>query len=91
MISDISPLNLQISTLNDLLACDKAVTAEPLSWEVPEELADLFSIYAKSDAAPEKVSRLQYLLGISDSAAASLREMDDLLPSAGAGAEEFVF
>lgn len=80
-----------ISTLNDLLACDKAVTAEPLSWEVPEELADLFSIYAKSDAAPEKVSRLQYLLGISDSAAASLREMDDLLPSAGAGAEEFVF
>uniref|UniRef100_A0A803MW62 Chloroplast inner envelope protein n=1 Tax=Chenopodium quinoa TaxID=63459 RepID=A0A803MW62_CHEQI len=80
-----------VSTLNDLLACDKAVTAEPLSWEVPEELADLFAIYAKSDAAPEKISRLQYLLGISDSAAASLREMDDRLPSSSAEAEEFVF
>uniref|UniRef100_A0A803LCY1 Chloroplast inner envelope protein n=1 Tax=Chenopodium quinoa TaxID=63459 RepID=A0A803LCY1_CHEQI len=80
-----------ISTLNDLLACDKAVTAEPLSWEVPEELADLFAIYAKNNAAPEKISRLQYLLGISDSAAASLREMEDRLPSSSAEAEEFVF
>ncbi|KAL2899358.1 hypothetical protein RDABS01_024440 [Bienertia sinuspersici] len=80
-----------VSTLNDLLACDKAVTAEPLSWEVPEELGDLFAIYAKSDAAPEKLSRLQYLLGISDSTAASLREREDRVPGSGTEAEEFVF
>lgn len=80
-----------VSTLNDLLACDKAVASEPLSWEVPEELADLFAIYAKSDAAPEKLTRLQYLLGISDSAATALREMEDRVPGASSEAEEFVF
>lgn len=82
---------MQISTLNDLLACDKAVTSEPLSWEVPEELADLFAIYAKSDAAPEKVSRLQYLLGISDSTAAALKERADTVPVAGSEVDDFVF
>ncbi|KAJ4966622.1 hypothetical protein NE237_018471 [Protea cynaroides] len=66
-----------VSSLNDMLACDKAVPAEPLSWEVPQELPDLFTIYLKSDAAPEKLSRLQYLLGVSDSTAAALREMGD--------------
>lgn len=79
-----------VSTLNDLLACDKAVTAEPLTWEVPEELADLFDIYMKGDAEPEKLSRLQYLLGISDSTAAALRETERV-PGAGAETEEFVF
>jgi len=60
--------------LNDLLACDKAVTAEPLSREVPEELADIFAIYMKGEPAPEKLSRLQHLLGISNSAAVAIRE-----------------
>ncbi|XP_042480301.1 protein TIC110, chloroplastic isoform X2 [Macadamia integrifolia] len=79
-----------VSSLNDMLSCDKAVPAEPLSWEVPEELADLFTIYMKSDPAPEKLSRLQYLLGISDSTAAALREMGDRgLPSIEAE-EDFV-
>ncbi|GMG98172.1 hypothetical protein Nepgr_000012 [Nepenthes gracilis] len=80
-----------VSTLNDLLACDKAVPAEPLSWEVPEELADLFFIYMKSDRAPEKLMRLQYLLGINDSTAAVLREMEDRVKAVGAGEEEFEF
>ncbi|XP_043703542.1 protein TIC110, chloroplastic [Telopea speciosissima] len=79
-----------VSSLNDMLACDKAVPAEPLSWEVPEELSDLFTIYMKSDPAPEKLSRLQYLLSISDSTAAALREMGDRgLPSIEAE-EDFV-
>lgn len=82
--------SLQVSSLNDLLACDKAVPSEPLSWEVPGELADLFAIYMKSDPAPEKLSRLQYLLGISDSTAATLREMGDRVLQIGAE-EEFVF
>lgn len=81
---------LQVSSLNDMLACDKAVPAKPLSWDVPEELADLFAIYLKSDPAPEKLSRLQYLLGINDSMAASLREVGDRLSPAGAE-EKFVF
>ncbi|XP_062013776.1 protein TIC110, chloroplastic [Rosa rugosa] len=79
-----------VSSLNDMLACDKAVPAQPLSWDVPEELADLFAIYLKSDPAPEKLSRLQYLLGINDSMAASLGEMGDRLSPAGAE-EKFVF
>uniref|UniRef100_A0A5B7AS11 Protein TIC110 n=1 Tax=Davidia involucrata TaxID=16924 RepID=A0A5B7AS11_DAVIN len=81
-----------VSSLNDLLACDKAVPSQPLSWEVPEELADLFVIYLKSDPAPEKLSRLQYLLDISDSTAEALRGMGDRgLPIGAAEEEEFVF
>lgn len=82
---------LQVSSLNDLLACDKAVPAKPLSWDVPEELADLFAIYLKSDPAPEKLLRLQYLLDINDSTAASLREMGDRLQPIGAEEENFAF
>ena len=72
-----------------MLACDKALPSEPLSWEIPGELADLFAIYAKSNPAPEKLSRLQYLLNISDSTAeatlhgAEDRQLDE--------EEEFVF
>ena len=80
-----------MSSLNDLLACDKAVPANPLSWDVPEELADLYAIYLKSEPAPEKLSRLQYLLGISDSTAATLREMGDRVLNLGAEEEKFVF
>lgn len=80
-----------MSSLNDLLACDKAVPANPLSWDVPEELADLYAIYLKSEPAPEKLSRLQYLLGISDSTAAALREMGDRVLNLGAEEEKFVF
>ena len=84
-------LLLQVSSLNDLLTCDKAVPSEPLSWEVPEELADLFGIYAKSNPAPEKLSRLQYLLGISDSVSAAVQQMGDGVLSVGAEEEKFVF
>ncbi|XP_055812808.1 protein TIC110, chloroplastic isoform X2 [Solanum dulcamara] len=80
-----------VSSLNDLLACDKAVPATPLSWEVPEELADLFIVYLKSDPPPEKLSRLQYLLDISDSTAETLRSVKDRALPNGAGEEEFVF
>ncbi|KAF4387446.1 hypothetical protein F8388_011594 [Cannabis sativa] len=79
-----------VSSLNDLLACDKAVPSEPLSWEVPEELADLYSIYLNSEQAPEKLSRLQYLLGISDSTAAALGEMGDRLLAVGAEEENIL-
>ncbi|KAJ7959915.1 TIC110 protein, chloroplastic [Quillaja saponaria] len=77
--------------LNDLLACDKAVPSRSLSWEVPEELADLYSVYQKSDPGPDKLSHLQYLLGITDSTAAALREMGDRLLPIGAEEENFVF
>lgn len=80
-----------VSSLNDLLACDKAVPSKPLSWEVPEELADLYAIYLNSEPAPEKLSRVQYLLGIDDSTADALREMGDRTISVGAEEEKFVF
>lgn len=66
--------SMQVASLNDLLACDKAVPAQPLSWEVSGELADLYAIYMKKDPPPEKLSRLQYLLGINDSLASIIRE-----------------
>ncbi|KAE8722740.1 TIC110 protein [Hibiscus syriacus] len=68
-----------------------SVTSEPLSWEVPEEVADLFGVYAKSSPDPEKLSRLQYLLDISDSVATAAQEMGDGTPSVGAEEENFVF
>ncbi|PKA59631.1 Protein TIC110, chloroplastic [Apostasia shenzhenica] len=63
-----------VSSLNDLLACDMAVPSEPLSWSSPEELAELYCIYLKSIPKREKLDRLQYLLGISDSSAATLKD-----------------
>ncbi|CAL0307707.1 unnamed protein product [Lupinus luteus] len=80
-----------VSSLNDLLACDKAVPSQQLSWEVSEELADLYTIYLKSDPTPAKLSRLQYLLGINDSTASALRERGDRLLNNTAEEEEFVF
>ncbi|KAL9316482.1 hypothetical protein ACSQ67_017483 [Phaseolus vulgaris] len=80
-----------ISSLNDLLACDKAIPSQPVSWEVPEELADLYTLYLNSDPAPENLSRLQYLLGINDSTAAALGEMGDRLLNSTAEEENFVF
>lgn len=86
-----SCLLVQVSSLNDLLACDKAVPSQPVSWEVPEELADLYSIYLNSDPAPENLSRLQYLLGINDSTAAAIGQMGDRLLNSTAEEENFVF
>ena len=80
-----------LNNLNDLLACDKAVPATPVSWEVPEELADLYTIYVKSEPAPEKLSQLQFLLGIDDSMAAALQEMGDRNGPVGVEEENFVF
>lgn len=60
-----------------MLACDKAAPSQPLSWDVPEELVDLYGIYMKSNPTSEKLSRLQYLLGIDDSTVATIREMGD--------------
>ncbi|KAL0419283.1 UNVERIFIED_CONTAM: protein, chloroplastic [Sesamum radiatum] len=81
-----------VNSLNDLLASDKAVPSTPLSWEVPEELADLFLIYLKSDPEADKVARIQYLLDISDSTAEALKAVKDKgLPNGATTEEEFVF
>ncbi|TKY47229.1 TIC110 protein [Spatholobus suberectus] len=81
-----------VSSLNNMLACDKAVPSRPLSWEVQEELADLYTIYMRSNPTPEKLSRLQYLLGINDSTAAALQETaDNRWVTSTAEVEEFVF
>lgn len=81
-----------VSALNDMLACDMAVPSGPLSWSSPEELADLYLIYLKSIPKPEKLTRLQYLVGISDSTAAALQDTAErgALPIENEE-EEFVF
>ncbi|XP_020093694.1 protein TIC110, chloroplastic [Ananas comosus] len=63
-----------VASLNDMLACDTAVPSEPLSWSSPQELDDLYCSYLKSIPKPEKLSRLQYLLGISDEKASMLQD-----------------
>lgn len=75
-----------------MLACDKAVPAEPLSWQVPEELVDLYLVYMKNNQPAEKLSRLQYLLRISDPVVDELRRRIDSgdLPN-GDEEEAFVF
>ncbi|WOL09830.1 protein TIC 110, chloroplastic [Canna indica] len=81
-----------VSSLNDMLACDMAVPADPLVWSSQEELADLYMVYLKSIPKPEKLSRLQFLLGISDSAAAVLRDTAERgVTPIGDEEEEFVF
>ncbi|KAL6508995.1 hypothetical protein OROHE_021554 [Orobanche hederae] len=80
-----------VNSLNDLLACDKAVPSTPLSWEIQDELTDLFLVYLKSDPVREKIDRLQYLMNISNSTAEALLAMKDEGSSNGADEEEFVF
>ncbi|KAI5408445.1 hypothetical protein KIW84_054324 [Lathyrus oleraceus] len=79
-----------VSSLNDMLACDKAIPSPPLSWELPEELADLYTIFLKSNPTSQKLTRMQFLLGIHDSTADALREMGDRLINT-AVEEEFAF
>lgn len=80
---------MQISSLNDLLACDKAVPSRTLSWQLPEELISLYAVYAKGNPPLEKLSRLQYLLGISDS---TVNELQNNPTSGDEGEDEaFVF
>ncbi|GAU27288.1 hypothetical protein TSUD_125690 [Trifolium subterraneum] len=80
-----------VSSLNDMLACDKAMPSQPLSWELSEELADLYTIFIKSNPTPEKLTRLQHLLNIHDSTAAALQEMRGRLINTAVEEEEFVF
>ncbi|XP_074583679.1 protein TIC110, chloroplastic [Curcuma longa] len=82
-----------VSSLNDMLACDTAVPADPLTWSSPKELADLYCVYLKSIPKPEKLSRLQYLLGISDATAAILRDTAErgALPDEDEDEEKFEF
>lgn len=80
-----------LSSLNDLLACDAAVPApQPLSWPTPGELDDLYAIYLKGTPKPEKLSRLQYLLGISNETANKIRDTasEGTLPIAAADEKE---
>ncbi|XP_058767994.1 protein TIC110, chloroplastic-like [Vicia villosa] len=80
-----------VSSLNDMLACDKAIPSPPLSWELPEELADLYTVFLKSSPSSEKLTRMQFLLGIHDSTADALREMGDRLINIAVEEEEFAF
>lgn len=83
-----------LSSLNDMLACDAAVPASrPLSWPTPGELDDLFAIYLKSIPKPEKLSRLQYLLGISNEKANEMQyaASEGSLPVAAEEKEELAF
>jgi hypothetical protein len=58
-----------------MLACDMVTPADgTVSWSSPDELDDLYCIYLKSIPKPEKLSRLQHLLGINEEKAFSLQD-----------------
>ncbi|GER35479.1 chloroplast inner envelope family protein [Striga asiatica] len=80
-----------VNSVNNMLACDKAVPSTPLSWQAQGELNHLFAVYLKSDATSEKVDRVKYLLNISDSVVEAARNMviDEKVPKK--DEEEFVF
>ncbi|CAA0838115.1 Protein TIC110- chloroplastic [Striga hermonthica] len=80
-----------VNSINNILACDKAVPSTPLSWQAQGELNDLFAVYLKSDATSENVDRVKYLLNISDSVVEAARTMviDEKVPEK--DEEEFVF
>jgi hypothetical protein len=84
---------MQVESLNNLLACDKAVPSKPLSWSVKDEVLDLFCLFSKTETAEEKVSRLQYLLDIDDETAQKLKEeiKSGGYSSFGVEEEEFAF
>lgn len=83
---------MQVATLNNLLACDKAVPSKPMSWAVKDELIDLFCIYLKESPVEDRVGRLQYLLAIDDDQARSLKDMVSTSGfSLGLEEEEFSF
>lgn len=74
-----------------MLACDMVTPADgQVSWSSPGELDDLYCIYLKSIPKPEKLSRLQNLLGISDEKAFSLQDAarEGALPVASTEEEE---
>ncbi|BBN00217.1 hypothetical protein MPTK1_1g27360 [Marchantia polymorpha subsp. ruderalis] len=83
-----------VASLNNLLACDKAVPSPPLKWAVQEELLDLFCLYVKDEkASDEKAGRLQELLGIDDATAQKLKEevQEGGFSSFGVEEEEYAF
>ncbi|KAJ7564728.1 hypothetical protein O6H91_02G030900 [Diphasiastrum complanatum] len=82
-----------VSSLNDLLTCDKVVRrSEPLTWSVQEELTDLFCIYVKSSPSEDKAIRLQELFGLDNATALKLREyVNSGGFSIGIEEEEFAF
>ncbi|GBG79636.1 hypothetical protein CBR_g29785 [Chara braunii] len=67
-----------VASLNNLMACDKAVPATgALTWNVREELLDLYSIYLTRPSPDGDRSRLRELLGIEEGEAAALKDLVD--------------
>lgn len=63
-----------VKSVNNLLACTVALPgADPVRWEEPEEVADLFSVYLSKEGDAGKQDAVQRVLGISDEEAAGLR------------------
>eukprot|EP00850_Spirogloea_muscicola_P000344 SM000001S04746 [mRNA] locus=s1:1907659:1913549:- [translate_table: standard] len=67
--------NDAVTSLNNLLSCDKASRAEPLSWPVKEELLDLYSIFVSQVHEDAKAERLAELLAIDQRTREDLRDM----------------
>ncbi|CAL8468289.1 g7829 [Coccomyxa elongata] len=65
-----------VKSLNNLLACNKAMPSDkPAEWREKEELQDLYSVYVGRESDADKAASVASMLGISDSEAASLKDL----------------
>ncbi|QDZ24024.1 chloroplast envelope inner membrane translocon protein TIC110 [Chloropicon primus] len=65
------------STMNNVIACSKAVPEESVSWKDKEELMDVYAYFYKNTQDDDKLSTLQGILSLSDDEASSLKELVD--------------
>merc|ERR1711904_70506 len=69
------------STVNNVIACHKAVPTETVSWKDKEDLMDVYAYFYKNqsggDSQTEKLGTLQGILGLTDDETKSLKELVD--------------
>ena len=66
------------STMNNVIACHKAVPAESISWKDKEELMDVYAYFYKNQSQDaEKLDTLRGILDLTEEEASSLKGLVD--------------
>jgi hypothetical protein len=66
-----------LSTVNNVIACHKAVPTESISWKDKEELMDVYAHYYKNTKDDGKLAELQGILSLSEEEVSSLKQLVD--------------
>merc|ERR1712070_668245 len=66
------------STMNNVIACHKAVPEESISWKDKEELMDVYAYFYKNQSADQgKLDTLQGILGLTGEETSSIKQLVD--------------